>query len=180
MSMPVEEIASLGQALLEPVADGDPCGPELDLEGDPAFMNYLAQVEGQLPAEASSDFDPKKIDVAAVMSEGRALLDRSRDIRIVVVLAKLAILNRDLGGFAQGLRALRALLVERWDEVHPRGADDDFLFRMAPLYTLDDMPVVVVPLQYAPLIARSREGPVTFRMHQIASGDIKGRENEST
>ena len=36
--------------LLAPVSEEAPCGPDLDAEGDPAFLNFMAATEGQLPA----------------------------------------------------------------------------------------------------------------------------------
>jgi hypothetical protein len=35
---------------LAPVSPEDPCGPDLDLEGDGEFLNFIAATEGQLPA----------------------------------------------------------------------------------------------------------------------------------
>src|SRR5208282_3371365 len=36
---------------LPPVSPDDPCGPDLDLEGDTDFLNFVAATEGQLPGE---------------------------------------------------------------------------------------------------------------------------------
>ena len=49
---------------------------------------------------------------------------------------------------------------------------------MAALESLDDMPPVVFPLQYLPLINHRRLGPVTFRNWMIATGEAKPREGE--
>ena len=35
--------------LCAPVADGEPCGPDLELAGDADYLNFFAQVEGILP-----------------------------------------------------------------------------------------------------------------------------------
>ena len=94
-------------------------------------------------------------------------------------LAKLAILNRDLGGFAHRFAVLARLLVDHWDEVHPRGEDGDFTARIAQLSTLDDAPVVIFPLQYTPLAETQRDGILTFRAQMVATGEAKPRESET-
>jgi type VI secretion system protein ImpA len=164
---------------LPPVAADDPCGPDLELEGDPEFLNYMAATEGLLPA-AYFAFDPKSIDFAAAEATGVGLLARSHDLRLLVLLAKLAILNRDLGGFARWLAASARLIADHWDEAHPRGEDGDFAARLAQLSTLNDNPVVVLPLQYAPLAETQREGALTFRAQLVALGEASPRENERT
>ncbi|HLW89980.1 MAG TPA: type VI secretion system ImpA family N-terminal domain-containing protein [Roseiarcus sp.] len=154
-----------------------PCGPDLDFEGDPEFLNYLAATEGQLPA-SYFDFDVKAVDFTAAEATGVQLLARTHDVRLLVLLAKLAILRRDIKGFARWVSAIAQLLTRQWDEVHPRGENGDFTARMAQLATLNDSPVVLLPLQYAPLAETQREGVLTFRARLVASGDANAREGE--
>jgi len=91
--------------LAGPVSDEEPCGPDLDLAGDPDYMNFIARTEGLLPATYFSGpegkpFDRTTIDFAAEFTTAAPLLDRTRDIRLLALLAKLFILNRELTGFA--------------------------------------------------------------------------------
>jgi type VI secretion system protein ImpA len=165
-------------SLLAPISVEAPCGPDLDAQGDAEFMNFMAATEGQLPA-AFFSFDRKLIDFEAANAGGAKLVARSHDIRLLVLLAKLSILNRDLPAFARWLAILAQLLAEHWDEVHPRGENGDFTFRVAQLSTLDDNPVVILPLQYAPLAETQRDGVVTFRAQLAALGEVKQRESES-
>lgn len=164
--------------LLAPVSEEAPCGPDLDAEGDPAFLNFMAATEGQLPA-AFFSFDRKSIDFSAAFSGGEQLLTRSHDVRLLVLLAKLAILNRDIDRFAHWCAALARLLADHWEEAHPRGEDGDFIARFSQLSTLDDGPVVILPLQYAPLAETQRDGVLVFRAQLVALGDAKPREGES-
>jgi type VI secretion system protein ImpA len=162
---------------LPPVSSEAPCGPDLDLAGDAEFLNYMAATEGQLPA-SYFDFDIKAVDFAAAETAGVALLSRSHDVRLLILLAKLAILRRDLKGFARWIDSIAQLLAAHWDEAHPRGEDGDFAARMAQLATLNDTPVVILPLQYAPLAETQREGVLTFRAQLIVAGDANPREGE--
>jgi type VI secretion system protein ImpA len=165
-------------ALFSPISIEAPCGPDLDAEGDADFMNFMAAIEGQLPATFFS-FDRKSIDFDAANTTGARLLARSHDVRLLVLLAKLSVLNRDLQGFARSLAILAQLLAEHWDDVHPRGENGDFASRIAQLSTLDDGPVVILPLQYAPLAETQRDGILNFRAQLVALGEAKPRESEN-
>ena len=164
-------------AFLAPVSEEAPCGPDLDAEGDAEFLNFMARVEGQLPA-AFFDFDPKSIDFADALATGAKLLARSHDLRLLVLFAKLSILGRDLEKFAHWLAVMARLLADSWEDVHPRGEDGDFSGRIAQLFTLDDGPVVVLPMQYAPLAETQRDGTLTFRAQLVALGEAKARESK--
>lgn len=165
-------------ASLPPISPESPCGPDLDAEGDADFMNFMAGAEGLLPA-AFFAFDRKSIDFAATFATAGKLLARTHDIRLLVLLAKLAILNRDLSGFARWLAAIAHLLGHYWDDVHPRGEGGDFSFRIAQLATLDDGPVVILPLQYALLAETQRDGVLVYRAQMVAAGEVKPREGEN-
>lgn len=164
-------------ALAERVSKDEPCGPDLDLAGDLDYLNYLASAEGKLPASFFS-IDRSSIDFDAEEKAIAEFLQRTRDIRLLVLSAKFSILNKDLGGFCDGLAAIATLLNDQWDHVHPRGEDGNYSMRMAPLFTLDDLPVVVLPLQYAPLAQTRRSGPISFRTYLVATGEAEAREGE--
>jgi type VI secretion system protein ImpA len=170
--------------LAGPVSDEEPCGPDLDLAGDPDYMNFIARTEGLLPATYFSGpegkpFDRTTIDFAAEFTTAAPLLERTRDVRLLALLAKLFILNRDLTSFAACVGLTDTLLSERWDEVHPQGMDGDFGIRMAAIESLDDMPPVIFPMQYMPLVNHRRLGPITYRSWMIATGEAKPREGEA-
>jgi type VI secretion system protein ImpA len=164
-------------SFLESIGDGEPCGPDLELAGDPDFMNYTARAEGLLP-QSFFAFDRGSIDFRAEFTTIEALLDRTRDLRLVVLWSKLQILNRDIDRFVDGLEVIAAALAERWVEVHPQGESGDFLFRVATLSALDDGPHCVLPLQYAPLVNNRRTGPISWRIAQVAAGAIPARDGE--
>lgn len=172
-------------ALTSPVSDAEPCGPDLELAGDPDYMNFVAKAENLLPSTFFSGpegkpFDRSAIDFAGEFSAMQPLLARTRDVRLLVILAKLSILNRHLPGFADTVCAIRDLLKQRWDAVHPRGEDGMFSARTAALETLDDLPHVIFPLQYTPLLHHQRIGQLAYRNHMIASGEVPARDGEGT
>ena len=164
---------------LAPLSPEAPCGPDLDAEGDAEFMNFMAAIEGLLPTDSYFAFDRKSIDFPAARATGAKLLARSHDLRLLVLLAKLAILDRDVDGFAHWLAMAARLLAERWEDVHPRGEDGEYLARLSQLSTLGDGPVVVFPLQYAPLAETQRDGALNFRAQLVALGEARPRDGEN-
>jgi type VI secretion system protein ImpA len=172
-------------ALTSPVSDSAPCGVDLDIEGDPDFLNFFARAEGLLPASYFSGpegrpFDRSAIDLKAELSAAQPLLERTRDIRLLVLLAKFSVLNRDLKSFVTCVGAIAQLLESRWEEVHPRGEEGNFAIRSAVIETLNDSAPVVIPLQYMPLIESRRFGAISYRNVMFANGEATPREGEET
>jgi type VI secretion system protein ImpA len=169
--------------LTAPISDSEPCGPDLDLAGDADFLNLIARAEGLLPTTFFSGpeglpFDRSAIDLDAEMKAAQPLLARTRDLRLLVLLAKLSVLSRDLNSFITCVSAVAELLESRWDEVHPRGEAGDFAIRAAVIETLNDSAPVVMPLQYIPFVQSSRFGAICYRDVMVANGEVVAREGE--
>jgi type VI secretion system protein ImpA len=169
-------------ALCVPISEADPCGPDLDFESDGNYLNFLAAAEGILPTSFFSPddgkpFDRTTVDLPSQIAALEPLLKRTRDLRLLLMRARLLILNRDLGGFAVTLTAVAEWLDGFWDAVHPRVQAGDFAARVGALAALD-IPTVVFPLQYAPLYEAHRIGVVSYRAWMIASGEVKPRTGE--
>ncbi|NEU11876.1 hypothetical protein G3T14_07000 [Methylobacterium sp. BTF04] len=173
-------------ALTEPLSAESPCGPDLEDGGDLDFLNGLSHAEGLLPTAFFSrddegrpqPFDRSGIDFGREYKALLALLARTRDIRILVLLARLAMLDRDLPGFAGALGIIASLLESRWGEVHPAGESGGFDLRNAILHALEDVPTVIMPLQHVVLAQSRRYGPITFRSVMVADGEVPAREGE--
>jgi type VI secretion system protein ImpA len=160
-----------------PISDEAFCGPDLDLDGDTEFMNFVAAIEGQLPGSFFS-FDRKSIDFPAAFTTAARLKTRTHDLRLNLIVAKLSILNRDFYGFADEVAQVRWFLETHWEDVHPRAETGKFATRLAQLGTLDDGPVIVLPLQYATLLQTERDGSLNFRAVMVTMGEVKLREGE--
>jgi type VI secretion system protein ImpA len=169
--------------LSTPISEADPCGPDLDAEGDSDYLNFFAQVDGVLPTsffspEDGKPFDPATVDIDGQFTVLRQLLARSRDVRLIAVQARLAILNRDLAGFAVAVAVIAEWLERFWDTVHPRPEGGSVDARQRAIAALD-MPTVVFPLQYVPFLDARRIGPVTYRRWLIATGEAKPRDGDA-
>lgn len=169
-------VAALAE-LTAPISEDDPCGPDLDMGGDADYMNFVAHAEGLLP-DSFFSFDRKSIDVDEQAKTIALLLRRTRDLRLLAILAKLLVLDRDLDGFCRTLEAMAVLLQMRWDEVNPRSDEADFAVRAAVLQSLDDPAVTVLPLQYVPLVETRRIGSIHYRQVMVATGDAAPRAGE--
>ncbi|HEY4848449.1 MAG TPA: type VI secretion system ImpA family N-terminal domain-containing protein [Methylocella sp.] len=178
------------EALTAPVSAANPCGQDLDLAGDSNYMNFMAAAEGLLPRTfyypdddgdpslRNKPFDRTTVDFASQYEIMAGLIRRSCDLRLVVLLAKFRILDRDLTGFVQAVEALALLLEQHWETVHPRGGGGDFTVRVAIVQSLDDMVPVILPLHYVPFFAHRHAGPVSYRSHLLAEGEAAPRGDE--
>jgi type VI secretion system protein ImpA len=166
-----------------PISEADPCGPDLDLEADPDYLNFFAEAELTLPssffsAEDGRPFDRTAIDTQGQLEKLRRLMMRSRDLRLLICQARFQILNRDLAGFATSVAATAHLLGHHWDTIHPRAQNGDFALRSAVVGALD-MSTVTIALQYVPLFEARRIGAVTYRGLMIAKDEVQPRPGES-
>lgn len=168
------------ETLTKPISEEAPCGQDLDLAGDMDYLNFMANAEGLLPKsffgkdQAGNEerpFDRTSIDFAAQFNAAKPFLEQTRDLRLLGLLAKFSILNRDLDGFIACVRAMSSLLEAHWEDVHPRGEDGDFSLRMVAAEAIDSVPTVVMPLQFLPLIEHKRLGSFSYRNYMIAKGE---------
>ncbi|TRW99591.1 hypothetical protein FNJ84_02630 [Paracoccus sp. M683] len=172
--------------LLEPVTEAQPCGPDLEAEGNDAFIDYYYEAEARLPeryftpgmagVEGSMDrmFDPKSINLREETQAITALLRQSRDLRLLSLLARFQILAGRAGEFADSLQAMAAILAKWPDAAHPQVATS-VSDRRAALDELGSIKTVVMPLQYLPMAGLA---DVTYRRFLVATGQVPARPSE--
>lgn len=127
-------------ALLEPVAEDDPCGP--DLRWDPEFqelsqaMELVANADDSvLDAEVTGSDGPSLPDIIA---NAEALCSRTKDLRVLSIRAEASWRHQGLAAFVDSLEDLVAVAAA-WPDgatgVHPRAdpEDGDLGERSAPL-----------------------------------------------
>ena len=174
--------------LTSPVPGEDPCGPDFDAEGDADYLNFFASVDAVFPTSFFEvkdgegnvrRFDPKVHDLDAKIEAAKGFVRRTSDLRLIVLLAKLSILAKDLQGFTVCTEAIAELLDRQWDGVYPRIEGDDFSHRKMALEALDVMPTVVIPFQFLPLAESRRQGPVSYRTWLMANGEVAPRADDT-
>lgn len=127
--------------LLQLPVDGPlPCGE--DLEYDPDFMALQQAAVGKAEQQFGSTIIPAEApDWARVERGARQLCERTRDLRVLVLLTLAWTESRGLPGYVDGLRVIGGLLSRFWSELHPQvtnGGEEDPLPRMNALATLAD------------------------------------------
>ena len=156
----------------EPLPGDDPCGPDLLEADDDAFLDYYYDAIDRLPARFFTDgkpFEPGSIAIDAERGKVEALLERSRDLRPLAVLAQFAALAHRLPLLAETL-SLMAELIERYpDQVHPALANG-IEERQTALELLDSQVTMVLPLEHATLVEDKRLQKVTFRAYAVGTG----------
>ena len=168
--MPAVDIANW----LEPVAEDSPAGPNLEFDADFNTLECAAQgkPEQQYGDTIIAGEEPDWKDVQA---QALALLERSRDLR---VLGHLAVARLHLGGlpdYAETLNLARQLLETRWDEVHPQldpEDDNDPTLRANALLHLAHPGLVLKFLRGMPLTSSPRLGRHSWRDIALAIGLI--------
>ena len=87
--------------------------------GDADYMNFVAGAEGLLPksffgkdqsGNEDRPFDRTSIDFATQFEAAKPFLQKTHDLRLLTLLAKFCVLDRDLAGFVSCFRAFGALL----------------------------------------------------------------------
>lgn len=171
--------------LTDPTDEMPPTGPDLEAADDDDFVARYFDAEGRLPEryfipglapDGSEDriFDPRDIDLGREGAWISALLRRSRDVRLLSLFARLAILAGRPDAFADTLDQI-ATLLETWpDEVHPQVARSA-AERRGAIEALNTAATVVMPLWHLPVLPGT---DVTLRRHMVASGRAEPRGSE--
>jgi type VI secretion system protein ImpA len=168
-------------ALLQPVADEAPCGP--NLEYDPAFLELEQAALGKPEVQYGDTITPAAPpEWKQVKKLALALLERSRDLRVATPLLRAVLDLHGPAGFADAIRLIERLLEERWDSLHPQLDPDDGndpMLRINSLAVLTDAGTVLRELKEAVLIQMPGLGPLTLRILEVASGEAPAAEGQS-
>ena len=162
--------------LATPVSEAEPTGPDLDQAFDPDYANVTANASSLIPQrfyDRSKDkiFDRSTIELPPHQEAISKLLEQSRDIRLLVLDARLQILAGKLVGFSEALQGLVMVVTTFWDQYHPQPLDGDMIERQNTLEGLDDLAVLVPAIQSAPVLeGRAR---ISYRNYLVAFGTVE-------
>ena len=160
-------------ALLLEIAPDAPCGP--DLEYDHAFLALEQEALGKPEVQYGETITPAvPPDWKIIRRMAGELLERSRDLRLAVHLARASLALSGIAGLADSLALIERLLDARWDSVHPLlDADDDNdpTLRINSLAILADTATLVRELKDATLLTLPGLGPLTIKVLEVANGE---------
>jgi len=171
-ALPVEE-------LLAPLSDDAPCGP--DLEYDAAFLALEESSRGKAEQQfGDTVIAAEQPDWRAVFEQARELAQRTRDLRIAVLLARAGARQHGLPAYASALALIAGLLERHWDRVYPLlDADDnnDPTMRLNALAPLVDPAAGLADLRSAPV--GGGRSQLTVRQIELAAGKAQPGSSES-
>ena len=160
------------EALLSDIAADTPCGE--DLEYDPLFaeMEKLAQ---ETPERQYGDtiIPAEPPDWRGVKKAALSLLERTRDLRVAVYLARALLQSDGFPGFAEGLALVEGLIERYWDGVYPLldpDDDNDPTLRINTIVALCDSETTLRDLRETPLVSSRAIGRFSLRDVQVATG----------
>lgn len=139
-------------ALLRPVSDEDPTGPDLGYDPD------RQAIEGAFDAAADGD-DP--VDWRDVVRRIEDQSGRTKDIWLAVYLARAGARSQRLDMVEIGCRYLAGLLDRYWDDVHPSLEEYGYEGRRGACEALVRIGEFIGPLRRTPLIEHPRLGSYT-------------------
>ena len=152
------------QEWLQPAADGPACGPNLEYD-----QEYLALEEagrGRPEQQYGETVIPEQEpDWIEVVKRATALLDRTRDLRVVQLLTRGLTRTQGLPGLRDGLVLTRNLLDTFWEPLHPQldfEGEPDPVLRANALSTFADPQGLLRDVRYA-VCLRSPLGAFTVR-----------------
>ncbi|MCA9291823.1 MAG: type VI secretion system protein TssA [Phycisphaerales bacterium] len=171
---------------LQEVSPDAPCGE--DLSYDPAFLEFERLSAGKEETQFSEAEEANWREVKKAAVE---LLERTRDLRIVMQFAVAALETEGLPGFRSAIALLRGLIERRWDHVHPQLDPDDGhdpLWRMNLVSSLCPPPEsrfgdklrFEERLRAVPLSNSKQIGRFSRRQMLIAAGEATAKEGEET
>jgi type VI secretion system protein ImpA len=162
------------EAFLAPITGDVPGGP--DLTYDPEFMALEQAAQGKSEQQFGDTVIPaEEPNWRDVRQRAEALLERSKDLRVAVLLARALTRMEGMEGLAAGLEIIRELLVRYWDTLHPaldHDDNDDPTMRLNALGPLSDAETFLREIRSTDLVASAQHGRVSVRDVLVATGKL--------
>jgi type VI secretion system protein ImpA len=165
-------VASLDiDSLLNPISEDAPCGK--NLEYDPDFIAMENEAKGTPERQVGANIEPAQPPNWKNLR--KMVLDltaRTRDLRLLVELARTCLNLEGISGLKVSLALLRKSLENYWDTIHPQldPEDNDPTNRVNILTALCDRDNFLLPLLNAPLVESRVAGRFSLRDVQLATG----------
>lgn len=106
------------EPLLAEISPDSPCGPDLEYDAD--FMALEQAARGKPEQQFGDTVVPaEEPDWIQVKKQAGALLSRTKDLRVAMLLTRAITCLEGTPGLASGLHLTEQLLARYWDHVHP-------------------------------------------------------------
>ena len=159
---------------LQEISPEKPCGE--DLEYDAKFIELEQLLKGKSEVQIGDTFEEAEPpNWREVIKACESLLNRTRDLRVLVSYFTALVETEGFIGAEQGMLLINTLIETRWDTIYPLLDPDDECDpteRINILMTLCDLETTLKPLQAVPLINSKALGCFSLRDIHIAEGKI--------
>ncbi len=159
--------------LLEPVSAEHPCGDNLEYDSARVALdsNILGTPENQFSGEKALPPNWRE-----VYKEAFALLQRSKDLQVILYLIRTLINVEGWRGFRDGLAFLEESISRYWDSIYPQLDPDDGMdptSRVNILEELASFDLIIRPLSLAVLVESKAVGRFCLRDIQYATDRLE-------
>ena len=157
------------------VSDEAPSGP--NLEYDAAFLEMVAAAEAKPERQmGDSVIEAQDPDWKAVKANAVELCERTKDLRVFILLAQAVLHTDGFGAMSDALVSMRVVLDEFWPSVHPEldPDDQDPMMRVNAIASLADPNGLIKQLRSAPLVSSKVVGRFSMRDIQLAESGQGG------
>jgi type VI secretion system protein ImpA len=165
-------MSPLDAIMLPDLSDEAPAGENLEL--DPDFDALERAAQGKPETQYGDTITPSTPpDWKETEAIALALMERTRDLRVMTHLAVARLHMSGVPGFAGVLGQIRSQLENRWQQVHPQLDPEDNhdpALRANALLRLRDPANVLRPLRDLPLAGAPAKGMISWRDIAIARG----------
>ncbi|HEX7690443.1 MAG TPA: type VI secretion system protein TssA [Burkholderiaceae bacterium] len=130
-------------ALLRPIDDAEPAGPDLEYSDVAELDRFAAGTPGTIDPKTQELVGAEEPNWRKVAEMSKDLLGKTKDLRVAVWLARAELANRGLPGLADGLKLIARLCEDFWETLYPvldRDYDNDPMERMNALANLSPDP----------------------------------------
>ena len=157
------------------LSDASPCGDSLDY--DPVFADLEIAARGKPEQHFGATLVPaQEPDWRHVQAKALALFERTRDLRVAVLLARAQTLLDGLPALTSSLELIRQLLTRHWDHVHPQLDPEDQhdpILRMNALAALVDPMGLLRDLRNVAFVQSAAAGTCSIRDAELAIGIVR-------
>ncbi|ATG92164.1 type VI secretion system protein TssA [Methylomonas koyamae] len=159
--------------LLNEISPDNPCGDNLEYDAARIALDTDIQgtPENQFTGEKAMPPNWRDIQKQTI-----ALLERSRDLQVILYLIRALIPLEGLAGFRDGLGLLQESVNRYWDSIHPQLDPDDGLdptLRINIIEELVNFDWIIRPLSLTPLVESKAVGRFCLRDIQYATDKLE-------
>lgn len=160
--------------LLAETAEGPPVGRDLEYDADFLALDQAARAKPEQQF-GNTVIRAEEPDWPDVRSRAAALLRRTKDVRVAVLLTRALLHTEQFPGLAAGLQLVYRLLERYWDGIHPRlDAEDgnDPMTRLNALAPLVDGEALLRDVRNCWFIDSRAHGRIAVRDVEVALGKL--------